>query len=77
MSDAAEMAEKFDKNRPQPESGSLRQAVSPPEGAPLVRRSMRSVEPGRPLDPGSRTRAESWFGRDLGDIRIHDSHQAA
>lgn len=32
---------------------------------------------GRPLDHATRSRAESWFGRDLGDVRIHDSRQAA
>lgn len=77
MSDAAEMAWEFDKIRLKPESGLLRQAGSPLAGAPLVRRWLRSLEPGQPLDPASRSRAESWFGRDLGDVRIHDGNQAA
>ena len=37
----------------------------------------RLLGAGRPLDETTRRRAECWFGRNLGDVRIHDSRQAA
>jgi hypothetical protein len=37
----------------------------------------RGLGAGRPLDEATRRRAESWFGRSLSDVRIHDSRQAA
>ena len=43
----------------------------------LVLWLQRILGAGRPLDEAARRRAESWFGRNLGDVRIHDSRQAA
>ena len=43
----------------------------------LVVLLQRVLGMGRPLDDATRRRAESWFGRDLSDVRIHDSRQAA
>jgi hypothetical protein len=37
----------------------------------------RSLGAGVALGEDVRRRAESWFGRDLGDVRVHDSEQAA
>ena len=43
----------------------------------LVQWLQRFLGAGKPLDEATRRRAESWFGRNLGDVRIHDSRQAA
>jgi hypothetical protein len=37
----------------------------------------RTLGTGIPLGDDVRRRVESWFGRDLGDVRVHDSEQAA
>ena len=43
----------------------------------LIQWLQRFLGAGKPLDEATRHRAESWFGRNLGDVRIHDSRQAA
>jgi hypothetical protein len=37
----------------------------------------RLAGPGRPLDEAARRRMESLLGHELGDVRVHDSRQAA
>lgn len=47
------------------------------ESESLARWLQRLLGAGKPLDGATRRRAESWFGRNLSDVRIHDSRQAA
>lgn len=43
----------------------------------LLRLVQRTLGTGMPLGDEVRRRVESWFGRNLGDVRVHDSAQAA
>lgn len=43
----------------------------------LLQLIQRTLGTGIPLGDDVRRRVESWFGRDLGDVRLHDSEQAA
>jgi hypothetical protein len=43
----------------------------------LLQLIQRTLGTGIPLGDDVRRRVESWFGRDLGDVRVHDSEQAA
>ncbi len=62
---------------PKRKSGFLASANPAEERDIIIRWLQEVLGAGKPLDETTRRRAESWFGRNLADVRIHDSRQAA